>query len=250
MAARPAVNFVRLSRGCILRQLHLEERLYRTAQSNWCIVLDGAARPAVVMGISGVPEKLLDLEAIRRAPIPVYRRFTGGGTVVVDEQTLFITLLFNGQQLGLQAFPREIMRWTEELYQPVFGRDFRHVENDYAYGDLKFGGNAQAISRDRWLHHTSFLWDFQLERMAYLQLPERRPAYRQSRSHGSFLCRLRDYFPSRDDLVARVEARLAERFDVRRVSAEEAEAECDPAHRCQSAEVDLSGAPRAPAAGG
>ena len=50
--------------------------------------------------------------------------------------------------------------------------------SDYIFGDRKFGGNAQAITRQRWLHHTSFLWDFRDDRMALLQHPEKAPEYR------------------------------------------------------------------------
>lgn len=49
---------------------------------------------------------------------------------------------------------------------------------DYVFGDRKFGGNAQSITRGRFLHHTSFLWDYQDARMAYLRHPDRAPAYR------------------------------------------------------------------------
>lgn len=38
----------------------------------------------------------------------------------------------------------------------------------------QFGGNAQAITKGRWLHHTSFLWDFDPTNMLYLQMPEKR----------------------------------------------------------------------------
>jgi lipoate-protein ligase A len=46
-------------------------------------------------------------------------------------------------------------------------------------GERKFGGNAQAITSKRWLHHTSFLWDFQARSMELLTNPAKQPAYRQ-----------------------------------------------------------------------
>lgn len=53
---------------------------------------------------------------------------------------------------------------------------------DYALGNLKFGGNAQAITKNRWLHHSSLLWDFDEARMArILQNPKKAPEYRQVR---------------------------------------------------------------------
>jgi hypothetical protein len=48
-------------------------------------------------------------------------------------------------------------------------------------GERKFGGNAQAITSRRWLHHTSFLWDYQPASMELLTNPAKQPAYRQAR---------------------------------------------------------------------
>jgi hypothetical protein len=43
-------------------------------------------------------------------------------------------------------------------------------ENDYVLDNRKIGGNAQTIVRNRWVHHTSFLWDFNAQRMQYLKV--------------------------------------------------------------------------------
>ena len=59
------------------------------------------------------------------------------------------------------------------------------------------GGNAQSIIKGGWLHHTSFLWDYQQENMEnYLLLPDKRPEYRSSRSHKDFLIPLSRYYGS------------------------------------------------------
>ena len=64
---------------------------------------------------------------------------------------------------------------------------------DYTFGQRKFGGNAQAITKQRWLHHTSLLWDFQPGNMALLKHPARVPNYRAVRApaplHGMLLIR-------------------------------------------------------------
>ena len=65
---------------------------------------------------------------------------------------------------------------------------------DYALGDRKFGGNAQALSRGRWLHHTSFLWSYERERMALLKPPPKAPPYRAGRAHDDFLVPLQSVF--------------------------------------------------------
>jgi lipoate-protein ligase A len=35
---------------------------------------------------------------------------------------------------------------------------------------VKVGGNAQTITKGRWVHHTSFLWQFDPSRMGYLKV--------------------------------------------------------------------------------
>lgn len=131
--------------------------------------------------------------------------------------------LLKEQVTPKQPYPRPIMEWTAGVYGPVFDRlrtaqtePFQLRENDYVFGPLKFGGNAQSIVKDRWLHHTSFLWDFQRPNMDYLTLPERRPEYRQDRSHGSFLTRLKEHTLQQDRaaLFRELEVELGRHFHV------------------------------------
>ena len=52
------VRLVRTSGLCILRQLRLEEALLRADAGNWCLVHDGAASSAAVLGLSGCATEL------------------------------------------------------------------------------------------------------------------------------------------------------------------------------------------------
>ncbi len=182
----------------ILEQLQLEERLLRTDDRNWCLINRGSP-PAIVMGISGKPEELLHLD---RVDIPVVKRFSGGGTVVVDEDTLFVTFIGHPDLLDGPCYPEQIMRWSAQFF-PV-----ELCENDFIVGNQKVGGNAQYIRRNRWLHHTSFLWDYSPERMALLKAPKRQPKYRAQRDHSSFLSRLSDHFPSPEAFLAKLHSEL------------------------------------------
>lgn len=165
------------------------------------------------MGISGQPESLIDLKRASSDQIPLIKRFSGGGTVIVDESTLFITFIFNKNDLDLAPFPEPILRWSGDLYSNAWQiPGFRLRENDYAIEEKKCGGNAQYIKKDRWLHHTSFLWDYSEENMSYLLLPAKRPAYRQDRTHKDFLTRLKPYFPQAQTLVERLKTELVKRF--------------------------------------
>ena len=210
------VRLVRTSGLCILRQLRLEEKLLRSpGAGNWCLLNDGTPERSVVLGISGKPHQLVDVRRALDDGVRVIKRFSGGGTVIVDRDTQFVTLVMNAAAVpDLALFPRQIMDWTGSLYggrphgvfADVPGWQLR--ENDYVIGERKVGGNAQSISKDRWLHHTSFLWDFREETMKYLTNPAKQPRYRANRSHSDFLAPLRTYLPDRNALATRMEAAL------------------------------------------
>jgi len=118
---RPLMNLVRFKGIPILKQLHLEEQLLRTSSDNWCIINDGTNAPNIVMGLSGKPSELLELKPVLHDGIPVIRRFTGGGTVIVDPGTIFVTLICNKDAVpDVQPYPRSIMQWSSLLYNEVF----------------------------------------------------------------------------------------------------------------------------------
>lgn len=210
------VQLVRTSGLCILRQLRLEEKLLRSpGAGNWCLLNDGTPDRSVVLGISGKPHQLVDVRRALDDGVRVIKRFSGGGTVIVDRDTQFVTLVMNAAAVpDLALFPRQIMEWTGTLYggrpHGVFADmpGWQLRENDYVIGERKVGGNAQSISKDRWLHHTSFLWDFREETMKYLTNPAKQPRYRANRSHSDFLAPLKTYMPDRNALATRIEAAL------------------------------------------
>ena len=195
VAKLPTIHVVKQKNLPIFQQLQWEEALLRADTRNWCI-LNAGSPPAIVMGISGKYEELISAEKILRAPLPVIRRFSGGGTVVVDPQTLFVTLIIQSSDVPIPPFPRFIMEWTAQLYRPLFKTNADiFKENDYVLGEKKWGGNAQSIIKGRWLHHSSILWDFQEDLMDYLHFPKKTPSYREGRSHKDFLCTIRDFYP-------------------------------------------------------
>ena len=119
---KPALRIVRLKRAPVLTMLRLEEALFRSERStgSWCVMNEGSLPPCVVLGISGKPEKLCNLPLVERDEISMIKRFTGGGTVVVDAGTSFVSLICDKSDVdGEPEYPRDIMAWTEGLYDPV-----------------------------------------------------------------------------------------------------------------------------------
>jgi len=185
-------------------------------------------RSMVVMGISGKAERLLNIRNVVDDQLLVVKRFSGGGTVVMDENAIWTTLIAGRkeetqeqqEQQLCKPYPREIMKWTADaIFEPTFGilnanaaaatsqvlPEFSLREDDYVLTmdtkTRKMGGNAQAIvGKQGWLHHTSFLWDYEdINMERYLKLPEKRPDYRRDRSHKDFLVKLKDYYGERGE---------------------------------------------------
>lgn len=187
---KPLLHWIGLQNTPIFEQLSLEEALLRSHEENFCLVNFGSP-PAIVLGTSNSLEELVDLPLLAQNPIPLFRRFSGGGTVVVDENTLFVTFILQKEALPIDPFPESILRWSAALYAKAWEiPHFSLRENDYLLFDRKCGGNAQYIRKSRYLHHTSFLWNYEKEKMRYLRLPNKRPLYRQDRSHEDFLTTL------------------------------------------------------------
>lgn len=223
--SKPKLNLLVLQQCPILEQLRLEEALLRADQRNWCLI---HLRPseAIVMGISAKPEEVINFNKMQEEPIPLIRRFSGGGTVLIDENCVMATFICNQAELGVPCFPQPVFRWSEAFYRPVFeGFEFSLRENDYVINHRKFGGNAQYMMKNRWLHHTSFLWDYSPEKMDYLKMPSKRPQYRQQRSHSEFLCKLNAYFPHLEEFSGKLLNQLKSHFIVCQTEIKEAQSD-------------------------
>ena len=118
-------------------------------------------------------------------------------------------------------------------------------ENDYVIGERKFGGNAQYLTKGRWLHHSSLLWDYDPQQMGYLLMPKKIPAYRKERAHDAFLCRLCDYFPSLAELKETFLTSLDASFRVHHLDHANIAEVLERPHRKATEIVTLPGSPDA-----
>ncbi len=201
------INVVRTKLRCIKKLLRVEEALFRHSTCNWVILNDGVVKESIVLGISGKPHELVFEKEAVQLRVPLVKRFTGGGTVVVDKNTQFVSFIFNeGTVHGLELFPRKIMEWSggfygkamEALFPSSTGRNFSLRENDYVFGEKKVGGNAQSISKNRFIHHTSFLYDYDKTLMNLLKSPQKQPEYREKRAHDDFVSTLKSKYLEED----------------------------------------------------
>ena len=223
------IHLIKLKNFPIYKQLLLEEALLRTDENNWCLINEGTP-PSVVMGIAGKKENLINMNVLKKNPIPIIKRFSGGGCVLVNEDSIFVSFIFSKKTHNISLFPEKIHSLMENFYNECFS-NISLKENDYVIGQKKCGGNAQYIKKDRWLHHTSFLWDFNKEDMDLLLMPPKQPKYRGNRSHSDFLCKLKDSFTSKEIFIDLIEKNLSNHFKIEIVSSETLLEKQFPLHR-------------------
>ena len=66
-------------------------------------------------------DELIHTDAAKKKGIEIIKRFSGGGTVVVDHDTVFATLIMQAEAVpGVECYPRPVMQWSEGFYKPVF----------------------------------------------------------------------------------------------------------------------------------
>lgn len=205
---KPELQFVSVVGVPIEEQLEVEEALLRVGKGNWCLMNHGSPS-AIVLGLSSKLEECVCEERVKRDPIPIFRRFSGGGTVVVDEETVFFTLILEKASCSFDHSVEGLVRWTGGIFSPVFApHGFSVRENDYVVGGKKVGGNAQSFTKDKVLHHTSFLWSWDSRMMQYLQHPRVSPKYRDNRPHEDFCGKICEYFPSKNNFLQKIEETL------------------------------------------
>ncbi len=226
-----SINLVQCHPLNILEQLKLEEALLRTSDQAWCLINSGSA-PSIVMGISGKQETSIRKDLHQQLQVPVIQRFSGGGTVIVDDDTLFLSFIFPRSFHRFVPFPETIFRWSDQFLQQALGLpSFRLKETDFVIANRKCGGNAQYIRKNCWLQHTTFLWDYKQEYMDLLLLPEKQPKYRENRSHEAFLSPLKACFPKREMFFDCVIRALSKQYKVKNYSLERALLQMQEPHR-------------------
>ena len=67
------------------------------------------------------PDEMVHLDRAAAARVPIIRRFTGGGTVVVDSNSILTSFIIHGPSTlpEVPCYPRPIMSWTEKVYAPL-----------------------------------------------------------------------------------------------------------------------------------
>jgi lipoate-protein ligase A len=152
-------------------------------------------RPAVVLGAGCWLAKDVDEAACRADGVPILRRASGGGTVLLGASCLCYALVLRYDHApGLEDITvsyRHVLGRVAMALTGLLSDIGPAGTSDLASAGRKFSGNAQQRKRDGFLHHGTLLYGFDLALVRrYLRLPERQPEYRGGRDHEAFLLNL------------------------------------------------------------
>jgi lipoate-protein ligase A len=157
----------------------------------------------VVVGYANKVATEVNVAACAATGIPIFRRCSGGGTVLQGAGCLNYALVLRITEGGpcrtitsANQFIMEKNRAAiEALFKsPAAGRRPQisiSGHTDLAVGGRKFSGNSQRRKKNFLLFHGTFLLNFNLVLVGeLLRMPSQQPGYRASRGHDEFLMNL------------------------------------------------------------
>lgn len=181
----------------LAENLALDEALLLSAEAGGPEVLRFWEWPnlAVVIGAGGKWAEETDAPACARDQVPILRRSSGGGAVLLGRGCLAFSLVLalerDAALADLHASYRVILGTIAAALAPVAAGIAPAGISDLAVAGRKCSGNAQQRKRTHLLHHGTLLCSFDLAHLPrYLAHPQREPDYRLRRSHKDFVTNL------------------------------------------------------------
>jgi lipoate---protein ligase len=149
--------------------------------------------PSVVLGRTNTAEREVRLDVCRRKGIPVFRRSSGGGTVIQAPGCLNFSLVLSIEDDPLLANAGStndyVLRRNAAVLRTITGEPVEVSGfSDLTIGGRKISGNAQRRRLRSLLFHGCILLDLDLSLLEeLLPFPSRQPDYRHGRTHAEFL---------------------------------------------------------------
>jgi lipoate---protein ligase len=157
----------------------------------------------VVVGYANKVAAEVNVENCREKSIPIFRRCSGGGTVLQGRGCLNYALVLRINEHGplrtITSANQFIMERNRAAIETLFKSEIGNRKSevsvsghtDLALAGRKFSGNSQRRRKNFLLFHGSFLLNFDLALVGeFLRMPSLQPGYRVNRSHDDFLVNL------------------------------------------------------------
>lgn len=199
--------------GTIHENIACDEALLRIAEETdafECLRFWEMTLPAVVVGAGGSVVIDVNRTACEQDGVPIARRSSGGGTVLLSLGCLCFSLVLNYRRAVALKDVNASYRWILGQIQTALPRtELVTVSGicDLAIDGFKFSGNAQQRKSKSVLHHGTILYAAELSLISnYLNPPERMPDYRQGRPHNAFI---RNVGMSRAEIITNINAQFA-----------------------------------------
>jgi len=172
---------------------------------DWCEAGEGVETlsfweprdPFVVVGYANKIAREVKADVCQQRGVPIFRRCSGGGTVVQMPGGLNYSLVLkitpDGPTGTITRANRFIMDRNRQALAAATGRPVVvRGHTDLAIGDQKFAGNSQRRHRNHLLFHGTILLHADLNLInELLPQPSLEPAYRAHRPHLDFVMNLR-----------------------------------------------------------
>jgi lipoate-protein ligase A len=190
------LHYLELTLPTLVENLALDEALLLSAEAGGpeALRIWEWPAPAVVLGAACRLGDDVHEAACREDHVPIARRSSGGGTVLLGPGCLLFSLVLRYERAPELAEIRPSYRYILERVRQTFPdlADLQHAGiSDLALANRKVSGNAQQRKRSHLLHHGTLLYAFDIPTTArYLKLPARQPEYREGRPHHDFLANM------------------------------------------------------------
>jgi len=146
-----------------------------------------------VVGYANKIETEVNVPVCEAKKIPIFRRCSGGGTVLQGKGCLNYAVVLrigsNPHLASISGANKFIMERNREAIHLAAGHaPSIRGHTDLPFGGRKFSGNSQRRHKNYLLFHGTFLLDFDIELVSgALKFPSRQPDYRHRRTHADFL---------------------------------------------------------------
>lgn len=182
----------------------------------------------IVLGRAREASKDCFLDRCARGGVKVIRRISGGGTVLQApgcfNYSAVLSYARNEEYRNIRRCYFSILTRLAGAFNKK-GHDVRFFPiSDLALKEKKISGNAQARKRKYFLHHGTFLFDLDIDKVTYyIRHPSTEPEYRRRRKHSDFLTNVPVKAAELEDLIKEALSASCDKWKPSRLDSKELE---------------------------